>query len=122
AFTIATLPLQSCRMLPSRYRFHFGWSCQSVHFQCARLWTAIEADAASRAFRTLVLCWMHAVSVQFRQQFQAFWRTGFHAQSASLALFLVDQDFSPRLACHFHLIGTTCAAGRCSHFVFSQYS
>src|SRR6266576_4103936 len=105
----ATLPLQSCRMFASclHGRSGFGWGCQAEHSDRARLRTAIKADAASGAIVAGIARRMHAVMAQFRREFQALGRAGFHAQPASLALLDIDRHFTARWARHaYHLISS----------------
>src|SRR5579859_386660 len=121
----ATFPLQSCRMFAPRLRARSPRRRdQPVHRDGSRLWTAVEADAASSAIVPGIARRMHAVMAQLRSQLQALGRARFHAQPASFALIHVDRDIAARLARHFLHLGIAVfdACGACSHFVFSQYA
>src|SRR6476660_9658820 len=103
----ATLPLQSCRMFASGVCLRdcwFGRSGQPVHGDGTRLWTAIEADAATGTVVSGVVSRMHAVVAQLSRKFEALGRAGFNAKPASFALFHVDYDFTARRTRHIVLL------------------
>src|SRR6516225_9634511 len=106
-FTMATLPLQSCRMGfslevggdgsvdGSRNFISSRWlqrRRETIHGDRAGFGAAIEADAASGAVFAGVMRRMHAVGVELGPQLQTFGRTGFNTQSAAFAFFFVDED------------------------------
>jgi hypothetical protein len=72
AFTMATLPLQSCRMLSSLDCRCFLGRRQPEDFDCARLGATIKANAAACALGSHVMRWMYAVSIQFGKELKAF--------------------------------------------------
>src|SRR5580765_4147632 len=111
----ATLPLQSCRMFASclhRRRRRFGGNCQAEDRDRPGLWTAIEADPTPGATVAAIMRRMDAVMAQFRREFQALGRAGFHAQPASLALLDINSHFTSRWARHAcHLISLSHRCG-----------
>src|SRR6266568_95629 len=118
-FTMATLPLQSCRMGCSLGE-GFLRRRQPEHNDGAGLGTAVETDSAAGAAVAGVMRRVNAICVQFRQEFEAFGRAGLDAESAAFALFDANQDIAPRFACHIHLAAAI-TDGRCNHLVCSQY-
>src|SRR5208282_3477211 len=111
--TMATFPLQSCRMgfslnfvfcVPVDQRLR-GWG-EAVDGNGSGLGAAIEADAAAGAACAGVVRRVHAISVQFRQQFEALGGTGFDAQSTALAFLGIDQDVTTCRYRHTHLVAT----------------
>src|SRR5260370_38243138 len=98
-FTIATLPLQSCRMGCSLGEGFLGRR-QPEHNDGAGLGTAVETDSAAGAAVAGVVCRVNAICIQFRQGFEAFGRAGLDAESAALALFDANQDLTPRISRH----------------------
>src|SRR3974390_670713 len=120
-FTMATFPLQSCRMGTSSEARRLRRRRQSVDRDGSRFGTAVEADAAPGADFAGVHRGMHAVCVQVAAQLQALGRTGLDAQPAPLALFDADGDISSCWSRHIHLV-VAMACGRGSHLVCSQYA
>src|SRR4051794_27331804 len=96
-FTIATFPLQSCRMgrlLPFARRRNsrlFGRQGVSVNRNRARLGAAVETNAAAGAFLPGVLRRVNALVTQFSSEFQAFGRARLHAQPAAFALLRINR-------------------------------
>src|SRR5689334_11691859 len=100
AFTMATLPLHSCRM---------GFLRSGCKDSTRRFYThdgdrpgfgaAVETDAATGAALALVLSGVNAVAVQFRRQEEHLGRTGIDAEAAAFAFVLIDVNFA---ACHRH--------------------
>lgn len=107
---IATLPLHNCRMFASRRINHQSlWRGQTaIDRDRTRLRTAIETNAAPRTVLPGVPSWMNAVSIQFRQEHQTFWRTRLNTEPAPFALCFVDSDSAPCLRKH--------DSPRCHHF------
>src|SRR5579863_2928197 len=102
----ATLPLQSCRMFPSCLLLSchsFGTCGKPVDFDCSRLRTAIEADAASCAVVAGVARRMHAIVAQFSRKFETLGRARLDAEPASFALFNIDDHVAARRTRHIRL-------------------
>src|SRR5438270_9859067 len=102
-FTTATLPLQSCRMLASWLRLP-GRRAKPVNRNRSRLRTAIETNPATGAAFPGVPRRMHTVGAQLWSQLQAFGRARIDTKPAALALIHVDQNVSPSLCRHIHLV------------------
>src|SRR5581483_556813 len=98
----ATFPLQSCRMVASLIGWLL-WRSLPVHGDRTRLGTAIETNAATGAVVSHIARGMHAIGIQSRKQFEAFRRTRFDTQPASLALVRINRHFAARLPRHNHL-------------------
>src|SRR5271165_2761727 len=97
--TMATLPLQSCRMGIS-FQDRLGWRRQPVDGDGARLRTAVKAYAASGAVFAGVAGRVDAIGVQFRPQLQALGRAGLHAQPAAFTFIDANPNITSRWSCH----------------------
>jgi hypothetical protein len=98
AFTMATFPLQSCRI--GNLRGDGLWFLEAIDGNGSRLGAAVVADAAAGAAFAGVLRRVDAVLVEFGGERKLFGRAGLHAQAAAFALFGVDVDVTAGLR-HF---------------------
>ena len=95
------LALHSWRINPFRLTNSLlWWRFQSIDRDGSRFRAAIKADSAACAASSQITRRVYAITAQLRRQIQASGRTGFHAQSATFALFHADGHFSSRLARH----------------------
>jgi len=74
-----------------RFDFDLGLF-EAIDGDGAGLGAAVVADTAARASFTGILRGMYAVLVEIGRELKLFWRAGFHAQTAALALVGVDMD------------------------------
>src|SRR5689334_14017165 len=90
---MATLPLQSCRMLGLRSnsrRARDDLFAFLVHGDRSGFGAAVEADTAARTTFARVVRRVRAVGVEPGLKFQALRWTGLHTQGTALAFFSAD--------------------------------
>src|SRR3954469_4048453 len=104
AFTMATLPLHSCRISFLRDCDAGARSFYAHDGDGAGFGAAVEANAATGAALAFVLSGMNAVAVQFRREEEHLGRTRIDAEAAAFAFVLVDANFTAG-HCHNHLVG-----------------
>src|ERR1035437_5436872 len=99
ALTIATLPLQSCRIRHLRCRcHHFGpGRFRPVNGYATWFRTAIKADSATSAVLALVLRRMNSILIEIRRQLQDLGGTRVHTKTAAFAFLSVEFDVTSNL-------------------------